>query len=75
MWSCAGCPKCGSVSQLIVRGAIRRELPDTWYFVVAPVVTASWTVSEQSWLCRSAAVSAGLFVSGLIPYLVVSGPT
>jgi hypothetical protein len=49
-WSFAGDSDRSDVSQLIVRGAIRRELPNNWFFVSAPTVTANWNASGQKWL-------------------------
>ena len=38
-------------SQLIVRGLIRRELGENWFFVYSPIITANWNApSDQRWL-------------------------
>lgn len=50
IWSFAGSSNRGDISQLIMRGAIRRELPNDWYFVSAPVITANWKVEGQKWM-------------------------
>jgi hypothetical protein len=50
IWSFAGSSNRGDISQLIVRGAIRRELPNDWYFVSAPIITANWKAAGQKWL-------------------------
>jgi hypothetical protein len=50
IWSFAGDNERNDVSQLIVRGAIRRQLPNDWYFVSAPIITANWNASGQKWL-------------------------
>ncbi len=50
IWSFAGSDNRGDVSQLLVRGAIRRELPNDWYFVSAPIITANWKAAGQKWL-------------------------
>jgi hypothetical protein len=50
MWSFAGDSDRSDVSQLIVRGAIRRQLPDNWYLVSAPIITANWRASGEKWL-------------------------
>ena len=50
IWSFAGDNDRNDVSQLIVRGAIRRQLPNDWYFVSAPIITANWNASGQKWL-------------------------
>ena len=49
IWSFAGSRNRGDISQLIVRGAIRRELPNDWYFVSAPIITANWKAEDQRW--------------------------
>jgi hypothetical protein len=49
VWSFAGSSNRGDISQLIVRGAIRRELPNDWYFVSAPIITANWKAESQKW--------------------------
>lgn len=50
MWSFAGSDKRNSVSQLMIRGTVRRALPNDWYFVSAPIITANWNRSENKWL-------------------------
>jgi len=50
IWSFAGSSNRGDISQLIVRGAIRRELPNDWYFVSAPIITANWNTAGEKWL-------------------------
>jgi hypothetical protein len=49
LWSFAGSSNRGDVSQLLMRGAIRRELPNDWFFVSAPVITANWRAEGQKW--------------------------
>ena len=49
IWSFAGSSNRGDISQLIVRGAIRRNLPNDWYFVSAPIITANWKAEDQKW--------------------------
>jgi hypothetical protein len=49
LWSFAGSSNRGDISQLIVRGAIRRQLPNDWYFVSAPIITANWKSQNQKW--------------------------
>jgi len=50
IWSFAGDDGRDDVSQLIVRGAVRRQLPNNWYFVSAPIITANWNAVGQKWL-------------------------
>jgi hypothetical protein len=50
IWSIAGDDERNDVSQLIVRGAVRRQLPNDWYFVSAPIITANWNAAGQKWL-------------------------
>lgn len=49
-WSFAGSGNRPAVNQLLMRGAIRRQLPDNWYFVSAPLITANWKSSGEKWL-------------------------
>jgi hypothetical protein len=49
-WSFAGTGARKDVNQLMLRGAIRRELPNNWYFVSAPLITANWGRPGQDWL-------------------------
>ena len=51
LWSFGGDSSRNDISQLLVRGAIRRKLSDDWFFVSAPVITANWKVEKgQKWL-------------------------
>lgn len=50
IWSFAGSSNRGDISQLIVRGAIRRQLQNDWYFVSAPIITANWKAADQKWV-------------------------
>ncbi len=50
VWSFAGDGKRDDVSQLIIRGAVRRQLQNNWYFVSAPLITANWNAAGQKWL-------------------------
>ncbi len=39
------------INQLLVRGLVRRELGNDWYFVYSPIITANWNAdSDQRWL-------------------------
>jgi hypothetical protein len=49
-WSFAGTGARKDVNQLMLRGAIRRELPNNWYLVSAPLITANWGRPGQDWL-------------------------
>jgi len=49
-WSFAGDDYRKDVSQFIMRGTIRRQLPNNWYFVSAPVITANWKADGEKWL-------------------------
>jgi hypothetical protein len=49
-WSFAGDSNRKDVSQFIVRGAIRRQLSNNWYFVSAPIITANWNALGEKWL-------------------------
>ncbi len=50
LWSFAGDDDRNDVSQLMVRGAIRRKLKNDWYFVSAPIITANWNADGEKWL-------------------------
>lgn len=50
IWSFAGDDERNDVSQLIVRGAVRRQLSNSWYFVSSPLITANWNAAGQKWL-------------------------
>ena len=50
IWSFAGDDERNDVSQLIVRGAVRRQLSNSWYFVSSPIITANWNAAGQKWL-------------------------
>lgn len=50
-WSFSGDDQRKDVSQLMVRVLVRRQLPDDWFFVSAPIITANWNASQnQRWL-------------------------
>lgn len=49
-WSFAGTGSRDDVNQLLIRGAIRRELAKDWYFVSAPLITANWGRPGKDWL-------------------------
>ena len=50
-WSFAGDPDRAEVSQLMVRGAFRRQLDENWFLVSAPIITANWNASAgERWL-------------------------
>ncbi len=48
-WSYAGDSDRKDVSQFIMRGAVRRQLSNNWYFVSAPIITANWKASGEKW--------------------------
>jgi hypothetical protein len=50
IWSFAGDDERNDVSQLIVRGAVRRQMSNSWYFVSSPIITANWNATGQKWL-------------------------
>jgi len=50
-WSFAGDDERSDVSQLMVRALIRRPLPDKWFFISSPIITANWNAARgQRWL-------------------------
>ena len=48
-WSFAGSSNRSDVNQLLIRGAIRRQLGDDWYLVSAPLITSNWGLSGEKW--------------------------
>jgi hypothetical protein len=48
--SFAGSSSRREVNQLLIRGAIRRQINADWYFVSAPIITANWGLQGQKWL-------------------------
>ena len=49
-WSFAGSDNRADVNQLLIRGAVRRQLPGDWYFIYAPLITANWDNDGEKWL-------------------------
>jgi hypothetical protein len=49
-WSFAGSGNKPEVNQLLLRGAIRRQLNDDWYLVSAPIIVANWDARGEKWL-------------------------
>lgn len=50
-WSFAGKSSRADTSQLMIRGAIRRQLPNRWFLTSAPIITANWNAdSSDRWL-------------------------
>lgn len=50
-WSFAGDEDRTEVNQLMVRGLVRRQLANDWFFVSAPIITSNWNAeSGERWL-------------------------
>ena len=49
-WSFAGSSNRADVNQLLMRGAIHRQLPKDWFFVSAPLIVANWDAVGRDWL-------------------------
>jgi len=49
-WSFAGSSNRADVNQLLMRGFVRRQLPDKWYFVYSPIITTNWDSPGEKWL-------------------------
>jgi len=49
-WSFAGSGNRNDVNQLLLRGAIRRQLPNDWFFVSAPLIAANWDAPGEKWI-------------------------
>lgn len=47
-WSYDGASDRGDVSQLMLRGTVRRSLANNWFLVSAPVITANWKAQKSS---------------------------
>jgi len=59
------------VNQLLIRGAIRRELSDNWFLVSAPVITANWNgKSGQRWVVPVGGGVGKQIGTGSIPWVV-----
>lgn len=46
-WSIGGTSNRADVNQFVIRGAIRRQLPNDWYFVSAPIIVANWKAKGE----------------------------
>ena len=69
-WSFAGDDNRKDVSQFIMRGTIRRKMPNNWYFVSAPIVTANWKASGEKWLVPMGGGFGKVFNVGSYPWAV-----
>ena len=49
-WSFAGSDNRADVNQLLIRGAVRRQFPNDWFFVYAPLITANWDSPGEKWV-------------------------
>jgi hypothetical protein len=49
-WSFRGSSNRADVNQLLMRGFVRRQLSEDWYFVYSPLITANWDSSGDKWL-------------------------
>jgi hypothetical protein len=67
-WSFAGTSKRSDVNQLMIRGAIRRQLSGSWYFVSAPIITANWDRAGQDWLVPVGGGVGRAFKVGAFPW-------
>jgi hypothetical protein len=70
IWSFAGDDNRRDVSQFIVRGAIRRQLPNNWYFVSAPIITSNWKAVGEKWLLPVGGGIGKVFDVGRNPWAV-----
>jgi len=48
--SFAGSGNRPDVNQLMMRGAIRRQLRNEWFFVSAPIIVANWDAPGEKWI-------------------------
>ena len=52
LWSYAGNPDRKAVNQLLIRGLIRYQFNEKWFFTSNPIITSNWKASAgQRWLC------------------------
>ena len=50
-WSVAGKSNRADISQLMIRGTFRRQLPKKWFLVSSPIITANWNAAAGNrWL-------------------------
>ena len=70
IWSFAGDSSRRDVSQLIVRGAIRREFKNKWYFVSAPIITSNWKAVGEKWVVPVGGGFGKVFSAGKNPWAV-----
>jgi hypothetical protein len=70
-WSFAGDADRADINQLMIRGAIRRQLPRDWFFTSAPIITANWNAgSGQRWLVPLGGGIGRAFRVSRIPWAV-----
>jgi hypothetical protein len=50
IWSVAGDSDRRSLSQFLVQPFVNFNLPNGWYLVSSPIITANWQVSSDRWL-------------------------
>lgn len=67
-WSFAGSDNKPDVNQLLIRGAIRRQLNDDWYIVSAPLIVANWDSRDEQWLVPVGGGVGRLFTLGALPW-------
>ena len=67
-WSFAGSGNKPDVNQLLIRGAIRRQLNEDWFFVSAPIIVANWDASGEKWLVPVGGGVGRRFMLGGFPW-------
>jgi hypothetical protein len=50
IWSVAGDSNRRSLSQFLVQPFVNYNLPNGWYLVSSPIITANWRASSDRWL-------------------------
>ena len=48
LWSFAGDDSRASVSQLLIQPFVNYNLPDQWYLVTSPIITANWNAASDN---------------------------
>jgi len=68
VWSFAGSDTRGDVNQLLIQPFVNYNLPDGWYLVSAPIITANWEAeSGNRWTIPIGMGAGKVFRLGGLP--------
>jgi hypothetical protein len=68
VWSVAGDEDRGDINQMLVQYFINYNLPDNWYLVSAPIITANWEASsDDKWIVPFGGGVGKIFRIGKLP--------